>query len=160
MVSRTITATSTRELDELGAVTHDQWMDLDGINLFEGELTIPMRIAEDEPSSMSGGWWKRDSVYKRRRAMLKIANVIDYQIEDKAKIGGTDVNTITFDGQAVVIEGGMPVILSAQVSALAATMEISDEVVDSITLHDYAGGRLQSEGPPERLADGDTSSRE
>lgn len=141
---RTITATTTGELDELGAVTHDQWMVLDGVTLSDGELTIPMLITEDEPTSVSGGWWKRNTVYKRRKAMLKIANVVDYRIEDKGKIGGADVNTITFDGQAVTIEGGTPVVVLACVSALGVTLDISDNVVDEIAVHYYVGGWLQS----------------
>ena len=155
-----ITATTVEELDQLGGITHDQWMDLDGLCMSVGELSIPMLIPDDEPSSVSGGWWRRDSVYKRHRAVLKITNATEYRLEDKAEIGGTDVNTITFNGESVTIEGCMPVVLSVRVSALKVILEISDEVVDSITLHDYVGGRLQSEGPAERLADGGTSSRE
>lgn len=127
---REFTATTTEDL--LSFPVHDQWAILDALGLSDaGELALPMLI-EDEITPIAHWWRFLHYAYRvpRRRAELRVANVLDYEVQDNAQIGGMDVIGISVRGETVIVEGIQPVVIRARVLAPLVTLAVSDEVVD------------------------------
>ena len=134
MSTQRITIRSVEELVRLVDILHDRDYDLENLtyNAATGHVTISTSVVDEEPcDDKSSFFWKRK--YSVRKAVLDISNVLEFVVADRAEIGIGDFNTISVEGDAIVIKGSLPVTLTAKVSSLLVTLEITDQELRKVS---------------------------
>lgn len=134
-MAREIVATTNEELERLPV--HDQWLSLDDVRATEdGDLVFSMLIEDEEPCTLPPRTLLRFLHYAyrvpRHKAELRISSVLNHEVRDDARIGGTDVNGISMGAKAITITGNHPVTVRAEVSAPCVTLSVSDEIAGHI----------------------------
>jgi hypothetical protein len=70
-------------------------------------------------------------------AILKIHNVQDYDVIDKAQIGGAGINTLYVDDHDLIIECGIPVTIRIRIATLSIELIVTDNIVSEFDYYIY-----------------------
>lgn len=139
---RTIRVT---DIDDIGAIldlVHDRYFELDKLSFDETEkrLAIPLAVIteyrEKKRRSIFGYHWVNPIV----EAELVIRNAMAYSIEDEAQIGEADINTISQEGDYVVVDCGVPVTIRVRVSSIYIECNLTDRVVGEVKRFSFRQG--------------------
>lgn len=123
-------------LDKVNWIIHDQVFELDTIQFDEQRnlLTIPFEF-EDFDHAEVVERTRRGRIKRARvpllRGVLRIHGVEGLQLEDTAQVGWYDFNQLRFDSDStqLTIETNIPLHLSAHVTELDVSVEVTDQVV-------------------------------
>ena len=119
-----------------------------------GELVIPVQYLDDEPIFEWGDMSLGKIVYKQLKALLKISNVIDYNVRGDSSNEEVNYYGFTIDDNVVALDADT-VHLRAKVSSVMVTLETDDSNFDKVTYYNYMGGDIHfnSDFPKEYLPD-------
>lgn len=157
-MTKQVRVTDASQLDDINGLIHDFWFDYDsedaelsGVNVDRpgGVLEIEYRWEDwRHLRRISGGFLRSRLGIPAYRAYLRVHQVQEAEIEDRAGIGGSSFNRVRYDpGESVVcIDTNIPIDIEARVRALEVSVEITDESVGEVTAKEYLGGLMQS-GP-------------
>jgi len=130
----TIRVQRPEELKTLLPYVHDRRFSLDELRLDEQkrQVSVALRVLTDR--EVKRPWLRVFTQTKRLlvRAQLNINEATGITTRDEARVGSGDINTVSFSGRAVIIEGSLPVVVVVQVDKLDIELIISDEVVGEV----------------------------
>jgi len=110
------TATTPADLAKVTWLIHDCFFDLDAARHAEGEGTFEIAFGRGKERV---GWFGWTSTTKPARydCVLSVSRVRAVKIEDEARIGIYDLNSVSFvsDDSAVVIEANIPLTITLAV---------------------------------------------
>jgi hypothetical protein len=125
-----IVARSAQEIGEILDYVHDRTFELSKMQLDKraGTLSIPLTVISDEMRDLKKvlfvKTWKNPVV----EATLLVKNATDFSLKDEAQIDQGIINTITHDGDQVLIKCSVPVEIRVAVTRLELELALSDTV--------------------------------
>jgi hypothetical protein len=142
---RKLVATTEKELYRINDIVHDRFFLFDDIwhsaedRLIEIPLTVLSRDIADVFDLTPPDDEKR---YHLWTAVLRIWNVEDFEVVDKAQTGEIDINYIKYDLNHVRIVGGLPAEVRVHVTDLRLELEILADTGESVSK--FRGDYLRS----------------
>lgn len=132
---RRIAATNVQDIGKILDLVHDRIFTLSKVQFDKGTrmLSIPLTVISDEPRDLKRflfvKTWKNPVV----ESTLLIKNARDYSIKDEAQIDQGVINTITKEGNHVVIKCSVPVEIRVEVTTMEIELVVSDTIASQKT---------------------------
>jgi hypothetical protein len=132
---RRIVATNVRDIGKILDFVHDRIFTLSKVQFDKGAqtLSIPLTVISDEPRDLKRflfvKTWKNPVV----ESSLLIKNARDYSVKDEAQIDQGAINTITKEGNHVVIKCSVPVEIRVEVTTMEIELVVSDTIASQKT---------------------------
>jgi hypothetical protein len=123
---------SARDLDEIISRVHDRYFDLEKIVFDETQkiLRIPITVIEEEITVSRNIFLIKVHTHPVCGAKLQIHMVRRFEVVDEANIGQGVINTISVEGDAVVIKCSLPVTIKATVTEFHLTLDVTDQIIE------------------------------